>query len=69
MKLFFSNGTAPLKSSRGVMLIEEQKTREVRKEYFGDKFLNNENPNEIKELECVEGPLSDKSEEELRITL
>ena len=53
-----------VKSSAGEIVTEENDIREVWREYYSD-LLNVENPNEIPEERCVEGPVKDICEEEV----
>ena len=53
-----------VKNKDGDIVTEESGIQEVWKEYF-NTLLNQENPNEIPHLTCVEGPIADISEDEV----
>ena len=57
-----------VKGENGEIKTTDDDIRQRWKEYFNE-LLNVENPNEMEELECVEGPLHDVTMEEVEIAL
>ena len=57
-----------VKGENGEIATTEEGICERWRSYFND-LLNEENPNEIEEVECVEGPIIDVTEEEVRVAI